>query len=456
MTVQCTNFMPWAFWTSSINKHMPDWRRRFLRSMQCVQINGNLFLQIAQTLEEIEEQHTIGLHVRRGDAVSESNPNREQYLSSSEESFKSAADAELKNHPDAKIFLSTDDPSVLQRFIEKYGDKLIYHKKHFVDSPFKAEKHGQLDAMCDLWLLSRAKAIHGTKFSSFSRIASQMNSIKMSIIETEEENLPDTTNEINLKKARSTGFSILTCCMNRNKNLKIALPTWLACPSVDEIVIVDWSSDEKVQDIIPEYTNGKKIKIIRAEGQARWILSWAFNLGSKFISYDGLAKIDADVLITPDFFLEHELSGNEFYHGSWRVARTDNELHLNGQLLCRTKDFHEVNGYHEGITSYGWDDDDLYGRLIQKGLEEAYIDNNKIHHLVTKNIDRSAGQDEFSEVAATSTDKELGQILFDETMKNRKWAIKNPWPKDAPHKNWKISVERIDYYRQIITCTPHT
>jgi hypothetical protein len=464
MTVQCTNFMPWAFFIVLVQAYVPDWWRRFLRNMSEVQINGNLFLQIAPTLEKIEQQYTVGLHIRRGDAVSEKNPNKKQYLRSTQADFESIVDIELKNNPDAKIFLTTDDENTLERFKKRYQDKLIYHEKKFVDSSFKAKKQGQLDAMCDMWLLSRTKRIYGTKFSSFSRIASQLNRVKMNVVETDRSEIAfagpeqiQTTREINCRKTKfNPGFSILTCCMNRNKNLKIALPTWLACPSVDEIVIVDWSSEEKVEDIIPEYTNGKKIKIIRAEEQERWVLSWAFNLGSKFISYDSLAKIDADVLITPDFFTSHLLNGVEFYHGSWRVARTDNELHLNGQLLCKTKDFHEVNGYHEGITSYGWDDDDLYGRLIQKGLDEKYIDNNKIHHLVTKNIERSSGQEEFTEVAKDSTDEELGKILFEETMKNRKWALENPWPKFAEHKNWKLSVKNLDYYKTIITCTPHT
>ena len=457
MTVQCTNFMPWAFWVSLINPYMPDWWSRFLKEIESMQINGNLFLQIEPTLQKIKQQHTIGLHIRRGDATTEQNPNKKEYLKSTEESFEAVADAELKNNPSAKIFIATDDKNMLERFKKRYQDKLIYRKKTFAESLFKSKKKGQEDAMCDLWMLSRSQSIYGTKFSSFSRIASQLNKVKMNIIEAPQEITHSTTSEINYKKKKhNPGFSILTCCMNRNKNLKIALSTWLACPSVDEIVIVDWSSDEKVEDIIPEYTNGKKIKIIRAEGQERWVLSWAFNLGSKFISNDTMAKIDADVLITPDFLTSHLSNNTDFYHGSWRVARTDNELHLNGQLLCKTKDFHEVNGYHEEITSYGWDDDDLYGRLIQKGLEEKYIDNNKIHHLVTKNIDRSSGQEEFKEVAKASTDEELGKVLFEETMKNRVWALENPWPKNAPHKNWEISANNLDYYKQIITCTPQT
>jgi hypothetical protein len=456
ITVSCTNFMPWALHVSLIEQHMPDWWKIFLNEMKSIQINEDLLQQILPTLRKIEEQHTIGIHIRRGDAVDEKNPNRKQYLKSSEESFELVVNKELKNKPESKVFVATDEPQVLEKLKAAYGEKLIFHEKEFVDSPFKAEKNGQLDAMCDIWLLSRSNKIVGNHFSSFSRIAAQLNATASEIIEDEDEIDSKFTQEINHRKPKPGGVSILTCCMNRNENLKIALPTWLAAPQVKEVVIVDWSSDESVVNVLPQFTNGKKIKVIKAQDQDRWVLSWAFNLGSKFVSHDSLAKIDADVLITSDFFAEHELSGNEFYHGSWRVARTDNELHLNGQLLCKTKDFHEVNGYHEGITSYGWDDDDLYGRLTQKGLEEAYIDNNKIHHLVTKNIDRSSGQEEFGQIAKTSTDEELGKVLFDETMKNRKWALENPWPKYAAHKNWKISVERIDYYKQIITCTPHT
>ncbi|MBI1171868.1 hypothetical protein GC209_10730 [bacterium] len=44
------------------------------------------------------------------------------------------------------------------------------------------------------------------------------------------------------------GISIVTCCMNRNDNLKKAIPSWLANPEISEIIIVDWSSDHPVAD----------------------------------------------------------------------------------------------------------------------------------------------------------------------------------------------------------------
>lgn len=244
------------------------------------------------------------------------------------------------------------------------------------------------------------------------------------------------------------GVSLITCCMNRNKNLKASLSTWLSVPDISEIIIVDWSSKDSVKNILPENTNGKRIKLIQVPNQDRWVLTWAYNLASTFVSFSEIAKIDADILLCKDFFESHRLNGSNFFHGSWRVARTDNELHLNGQAFFKTRDFIKVNGYHEGITSYGWDDDDLYFRLKKLGLKENFINSDKLYHIESKNKERSENQREFN----AFSEKELGKILFNETVKNREWAFKNPWRQYDKRNNWETSKVSSSVYIDIYTC----
>ena len=43
------------------------------------------------------------------------------------------------------------------------------------------------------------------------------------------------------------GISLVTCCRDREANLVRALASWLACPEIAEIVVVDWSSKTPVR-----------------------------------------------------------------------------------------------------------------------------------------------------------------------------------------------------------------
>jgi hypothetical protein len=42
--------------------------------------------------------------------------------------------------------------------------------------------------------------------------------------------------------------SLVTACMNREHHLRRSLPHWLSLPGLDEIIIVDWSTSEPLDD----------------------------------------------------------------------------------------------------------------------------------------------------------------------------------------------------------------
>ncbi|AYV86000.1 MAG: glycosyltransferase, partial [Solivirus sp.] len=68
-------------------------------------------------------------------------------------------------------------------------------------------------------------------------------------------------------------------------------------------------------------------------------------------------------LLSSDFFCRHNLDQNIYFAGDWREARNPNERHLNGIVYVKRDLFFKVGGYNELITTYGFDDDDLYQRL---------------------------------------------------------------------------------------------
>ena len=66
-----------------------------------------------------------------------------------------------------------------------------------------------------------------------------------------------------MKVANNTGVSLVSSCMSRNENLYNSLRSWIPHNSINEIVIVDWNSNEPIYDFISENFNMEKIKIIK-------------------------------------------------------------------------------------------------------------------------------------------------------------------------------------------------
>lgn len=191
------------------------------------------------------------------------------------------------------------------------------------------------------------------------------------------------------------GISIVSCCMNRNANLLRALQTWIKLP-VDEIVIVDWSSSLTVSESIKEI-NDDRIKVLRVNGEAKWILTYAFNVGLRFARYSRIFKFDADIEVTEDFLELNYFDRTQFIRGNWKSALDeglDSQIYVNGSFGASKNNLKEIGYYNELITTYGWDDSDLYERLAsQCGLGSVYLDLHSIMHLEQEEAERIVHQD---------------------------------------------------------------
>jgi hypothetical protein len=191
------------------------------------------------------------------------------------------------------------------------------------------------------------------------------------------------------------GISIVSCCMNRNGNLKKALKTWLKLP-VDEIIIVDWSSSEPVIDTVSEFKDSR-IKILRVDNEPKWILTYGFNVGLRFAAYNKVFKFDADIEVNEDFLSLNQITGNQFVRGYWKSALDeglDSQVYVNGSFGCYKSSLEKIGYYNELIRTYGWDDSDLYERLAsQCGLETKFLDFKSLLHLEQKEAERTENQD---------------------------------------------------------------
>ena len=176
------------------------------------------------------------------------------------------------------------------------------------------------------------------------------------------------------------GISLFTAVKNRRETLEESLKTWLSCDQIDEIIIVDWSSDESLVSLVQKYQNGNIILAVVPD-QPRWILSHACNLAARLTSKSKILKMDADVKILPGFFEQHALEPGIFFTGNWKIAKDDNEKHLHGVSFMFRDSFFAVNGYNEFIKSYGWDDIDLYNRLEANSMERRDFNHDTLFHI---------------------------------------------------------------------------
>jgi hypothetical protein len=174
---------------------------------------------------------------------------------------------------------------------------------------------------------------------------------------------------------------VVTATRNRTENLLQALPSWLAHPQVREVVIVDWSSDVPVAaSLAVAGIRDPRLRVARVEGEAAWVLTWAFNLGFRLARHGCILKADADIRLAPGFFAANPLASGQAITGNWRTAPPGQE-YINGLFYIHRADLARVQGFNEHITRYGWDDDELYDRLTRAGVARTDLAPATVSHI---------------------------------------------------------------------------
>eukprot|EP00958_Prasinococcus_capsulatus_P006389 scaffold603_cov404-Prasinococcus_capsulatus_cf.AAC.63 len=146
--------------------------------------------------------------------------------------------------------------------------------------------------------------------------------------------------------AKPYTLSIVVACKDRAQLLQQALASWLELPEIAEIIVVDWSSEEPLQDVLSTQLDDAKqagtLKIITVSGERHWVLSRAYNLGAQFTTGDVVIKCDSESLLKRTFVQAHSLARlplGHFYRGYGSNASDANEEHLNGLAAFHRTDF---------------------------------------------------------------------------------------------------------------------
>ena len=194
-----------------------------------------------------------------------------------------------------------------------------------------------------------------------------------------------------LNKDLQDGISIITAVKNREQPLKYSLASWIDCPQVNQIVLIDWGCDTPLIDTL-ETMNirgypDERIVIGRCESPF-WKPSHAFNLGlAYYVSNNKCLKLDADVVIVGEeiFYLDPD----NLHMNYWANSTKQNRNYLTGSFFTATENIWAVGGYDEGFSeSYGYEDDNLYDRIESSGVERKEIPMHYLYHLPHSDAER--------------------------------------------------------------------
>ena len=158
--------------------------------------------------------------------------------------------------------------------------------------------------------------------------------------------------------------SIITTCKGRRAHLEQSLPLMLVQHRT-EVVVVDYDCPEGTADWVR--AAHPAARVVKVDDHPRFHGTHARNLGAAAARGNWFFFLDADVLVAPDLIekLAPSLTLGRFFRPSPVTMQTW------GSVLVSARDFQAIGGYDEVITGYGGEDDDLFLRLVQAGVDQA-------------------------------------------------------------------------------------
>jgi hypothetical protein len=203
-----------------------------------------------------------------------------------------------------------------------------------------------------------------------------------------------------MNKKASKQITIVTACRNREANLRQAIQSWLSL-SPCQIIICDWGSATPLtHDRLGIEECKHIVDILRCEAD-RWILAWAFNEALMQVKSEYVLKLDCDHVVSENFVELNQPCFGHFSRGHWRHAE-EGQQYINGAFLSCTDLLRRVGYYDERITTYGWDDSDLYTRLYDAGLGSSVFAKGSLRHLDQCETTRTKEQEVSKEGALAS------------------------------------------------------
>ena len=233
--------------------------------------------------------------------------------------------------------------------------------------------------------------------------------------------------------------SIVCGAKNRTLPLTRSLDTWLACPEVDEVVLVDWSSD------VPFHFQDPRVLNVRVNGQAYWRISKCHNLELDLASTTLILRLDADDCIQPNFFSQHPLGDDEFYCYNKEVVSHESDAGLSGVIYAPRCLFARVNGYNEHLVGYGCDDVDISERL-SKVATRRDLKLSCLHHQAHSNEQRMVHDPSWEDGRLEIKNPWVEAMAIGVSMaKNHELSKSQPWTAGSPRTRWQMFTSEQNY-----------
>ena len=179
-------------------------------------------------------------------------------------------------------------------------------------------------------------------------------------------------------------FSLIVACKNKTQNLVNALSSWLSIDKITEYIVVDYDSDEPLEDndYFKSWKNNAQIQILRVTGKDKFNLGQAYNLAIDSCNNLNIIKINADHVCKDssflDYFSEPHLQ-TFFLHGDHIFSNKG----LSG--FCIFPKSQNVY-YREDLNGLDYDDLDFYSRLRER--LHPFEDNKRLKEIIFFDIEK--------------------------------------------------------------------
>jgi glycosyltransferase involved in cell wall biosynthesis len=165
--------------------------------------------------------------------------------------------------------------------------------------------------------------------------------------------------------------SIITTCKGRVHHLRRSLPSFLAQPD-SEVIVVDYDCPDDTAGVCAR--EFPAVRVVKVEDAPRFNTARARNFGAVEARGEWVAFFDADIVMAPDFLrrLGPALDAHDTFHRFF-----PNDLRTNsacGSCVVRYADYLAVDRYDEVMEGYGGEDQDLYFRLELSGRKSREMD----------------------------------------------------------------------------------
>ena len=163
-------------------------------------------------------------------------------------------------------------------------------------------------------------------------------------------------------------FSLIVTCKGRLEHLRQTLPLFCALPDT-EVILADYGCPDASGDWAT--ANFPTVKVVRIADDPGFNPSRARNIAARESTADYLFFADADIRISPAAMDEITaiITPNTFA----TIDAADLGDDLRGTCVVPRAKFEAVGGYDELLKNYGMEDTELYARLTDHNLDDAFL-----------------------------------------------------------------------------------